>query len=480
MSAEAWAALPPEITSGYVEGAPGTASWEAAGDTFDKGVSLISNSSSASSMADTFSQMTSAGAPTEARTAKIAKVKTWLEQVSEQLKEGKDATTQMVNAFSTLKGSVVPLPEVLANTAERQTLKVASAVDPTAAARLVQKEAEYQAYKAKNSAAFTAYDVATTAAMDKLPKDLPKSEHVGQTSLSGASSASGGGGGGGFASAAGFGGGGAGGAGGASFGGGSRMAGRGPGGSLDYEINKVNPDDIYNELMEKYGADGFDPADYGLEGYTPSTAHEGKGYTPSTYEGKDYGSFSPQNSGDYKTHTSSFAPTSTSSFTPGSYNGYSPAGGSGAHSGYHVSSGPTNYSAYGTKGYSSFPGGPNSMGRLISGDAASSGFRGSGSALRGAPGGLGIGPMASKATPSQAFGGVKNTPTSAASNAARGPMLGGMAPGAAGRGGKNGSKGQSDETKAFDSSIFSGVNSFSATRREEEIVGDNQPVEEQR
>ena len=59
-------------------------------------------------------------------------------------------------------------------------------------------------------------------------------------------------------------------------------------------------------------------------------------------------------------------------------------------------------------------------------------------------------------------------------------MLGGMAPGAAGRGGKNGSKGQSDETKAFDSSIFSGVNSFSATRREEEIVEDNQPVEEQR
>ena len=41
MSAEAWATLPPEITSGYVEGAPGTASWEAAGDTFDKGVSLI-------------------------------------------------------------------------------------------------------------------------------------------------------------------------------------------------------------------------------------------------------------------------------------------------------------------------------------------------------------------------------------------------------------------------------------------------------
>ena len=44
----------------------------------------------------------------------------------------------------------------------------------------------------------------------------------------------------------------------------------------------------------------------------------------------------------------------------------------------------------------------------------------------------------------------------------------------------NGSKGQSDETKAFDSSIFSGVNAFSATRREEEIVEDNQPVEEQR
>ena len=465
MSAEAWAALPPEITSGYVEGAPGTASWEAAGAAFTKGMTLISNSSSASASANMFSQISSSGAPTEARAAKIKQVQEWLGQVSDQLKEGKEAAHQMVDAFRSLKGGIVPLPEVVANTAERHALRLASAVDPAAAAKLVQKEAEYQAFKAKNAAAFTAYDAATTAAMAKLPKDLPKAEHVGQTSLSGASSALSGGGG--FANAAGFNNSGSG-----AYGGGSRTAGQGSGGSLDYEINKADPDKIYKQLMDKYGANGFDPADYGLEDYVPSK-----------YEGKDYGSFIPQNSGDYKTHTSSFAPTSTSSFTPGSYTGFNPAGGtggSGAHPGYHVSSGPTNYSAYGTKGYSSFPGGPNSMGRLISGDAASSGFRGSGSALRGAPGGLGIGPMASKATPSQAFGGVKNTPTSAASNAARGPMLGGMAPGAAGRGGKNGTKGQSDDTKAYDSSIFSGVHAFSATRRENEIVEDNQPTEEQR
>lgn len=248
----------------------------------------------------------------------------------------------------------------------------------------------------------------------------------------------GGGGGGGFSS---FGGG-------VPSGGGSHRS--GGGGQLDYEINKVDPDDIYNKIKDKFGI--VDEEESGSEsGYDGTTRTRTSG-TDGTkrFEGDDY---TPRRSNAERTHTSSFTPssytpnTSTIGFTP-STTSFTPSTSSSTPSSSYGSS-PSGF----TSGLSS----PRSSGYSGSSFGSPSGSGGA-SGLRGTPTstttplGSSLGRNASSAgTGSSAAGG---TPTGGGAGGSGNKSMGGMgragmpmgmmpmggmgAPGAGGKGGSSG------------------------------------------